>query len=277
MASTIFVAPDPQFGVARILRPYHSKNGDAVSRYEGGLVPTLVGDYQDEPVTRPILLTENGAALDSLAGTTGYQNNLVAATHTPIGCRCLFWLPRLRTRNLLSPPLVNYQYTLMWRLRNIQDFNSSKGAYHFPIDSLLAGDVIKPAAYQSIQYNETEPTGDGSFGQANVRTIQVNILADTDTQPLTPALVRDTTGTLVDAFVEQFQQLGEELPGFSLYETRALGDELIVGITRSDEAGENWDFAGVTAADFPVANFFNNTNTDPERSVGVYLFLGIAP
>lgn len=262
MGSSIFVAPDPQFSVARILRPYP----EAAS---GGSPSTA--DYQGQSVLKPILLTEGGKSADPLAGTPGYATNLVAGTHTPMGARCLFWLPVIST----SPPAATeyYMYTIYWRLRNLEDYLRSKGQYHFPFNSEISNLVVKPAAFQTIQYNQAEPTVVGDPGQANLKALQLN-----QDYPLTidKSFMRTNTNTLAIARVAQGSLISDNIPGYMIYECRAVGDEVLIGITRTDAAGANWDFDDGTGADRQIPLLFNNVN-DPDKVLGAYLFVGIAP
>ena len=59
-------------------------------------------------------------------------------------------------------------------------------------------------------------------------------------------------------------------PVLGVHEMQAVGDELLVGMYRSDDAGANWDFAGVDAV---IAEFFGAQWPDS----GIYVARGLSP
>ena len=99
------VLTDAQFSIARVYRPF--AGFEAV--------------YQDQPVSTPIAIP---GTLDSNAGRTGYDANLLAGIPTSYGSRLTLWLPTIFNESDGSLFIAGYRYRFVWRMRNLRDFIS---------------------------------------------------------------------------------------------------------------------------------------------------------
>ena len=291
----INVLADAQFSVARILRPYAG----------------FEADYQGVTVDRQIMCTEvltgtGGEPLDDQAriSRTGYDPALVRGLKVPMGARVLIWLPKILPNNsLVNPnPQLRYKWTLQWRMRNVFDFRQTRTPFHYPKQGLGFPDsssgvpqsrVVIPAANQTTVYVQSEPTVASATVAQNAR------VEDITTGGIYPGAVGGLPlipgggdGTIEQGILDPALAGIGVLAKPSLYqliETQAGGDELLVGLWRDDDEGNNvptWDFGQpVTEFDTNVAILLGVGSTTasglqiqgPFPDIGVYVMVGAAP
>jgi len=261
--SEVMAVCDPQFGIVRVLRPYDGF--DAI--------------YQDETVAgNAIAFTEDGVALDDLAGETGYDERLVKGLSVPMGARCLLWLPNIVWRD--GADTYPYIYTLYWRYRNVFDYRQRyRPPYHLTKQGAGVAEtivdvgprVVLPASAPSVMYIQPEgatspglPITTQNLHHENFRQVGAALNANV----LNPD---GNFGALQQGIVAS-SLLGAHLrPSFTVYEVTAAGDELLLLVNREDPAGTetDWDFVGVDA---PFLAQFENL-----PDIGVYVSVGVSP
>ena len=273
MSENQFVTADAQFGNAKILRPVNDFS-------------TL---YQGQSVNFPILMSEGGEALDSNAGSPGYSNYLAKGLAVPYGARLSIWLPRIVVY-LAQGFYEYYQYTFIWRMRNLYDFRQNRVPFHIPQQqvgqaSTAAGDagprVVLASAVQSIAYagpvgGITEP----------IQTVYPEVFYQNGQRAAPPfrpiyaggKRLRYTQGVLdpgaapigIDPSMFMWTQV----------EVQAQGDELLVVVTRPSVTNyTTWDFTPAVApppvppgSDYAFYQFFTSS-----EFTGVYVLPGSAP
>jgi hypothetical protein len=248
------VMPDAQFTTTRLLRPY--------ADYED--------DYQGVSTRIPIMMTEDGIALDdqAIAGTTGYAATLLRGIDVPLGSQIQLWLPKINLQNVAY--LGDLRWLFVWRLRNLFDYRQNRKPWHVPRQGQGGGNnVIIAAADHVITYLQAEPVADF------VRSAQNVYIEDTRTLPggwgaagtgvLLPLIPGGATGTISQGF-GAVGVLQTDAPMFWPYRMQALGDELLVGLYRYQALDVNWNFAGNDAV---ISDFFDISN-----DVGVYVLSG---
>jgi hypothetical protein len=263
------VLADPQFGLVSILRPF--AGFEAV--------------YQGQNVDVPLMFTQGGEALDSLAGTTGYSPKLLRGLSVPFGSRIVIWLPLAFGYN----DLVNfwyYKWTISWRLRNVYDFRQKRIPFHYPkqgpgVPDNASPRVVIPAAVNQIAYTQTPP----AFNPDTTTALNVDIVSphyNVINQPLLP-----------DGSSGQYQQgilpstsgaMPPYVPSYVPYEIQCEGDELLIGVTRNAVADEGakenkptWGF-GDNEPDRYISDLFGSgVNVGPFVDIGVYVSAGSAP
>lgn len=271
------VLADAQFGTARILRPYDGF--EAV--------------YQGQPASTPIMLSEvvdppGGDPLDPSAATrdAGYSSRLVRGLDVPMGSRVLVWLPQISAIVAAPSTIARYQWTFIWRLRNVYDYRNSRTPYHFPKQAAgvpeTGGDagprVIIPAATQTLPYSQSpEPAGNSGV-LTNLRNEAVTTGASVIAAPLLPG---GTTGIIQQGLGDPniFPAIGR--PIYQLHEVQACGDELLIGLTRATDVTPNWDFNTPLLQDWQVRLYLGDPSSFPPArqipDVGVYVMTGSAP
>lgn len=264
------VLSDPQFSVAKILRPF--AGFEAV--------------YQGQAARIPIQVTQGGEALDANAGKPGYAPNLLKGLSIPMGARLLIWLPSLNASVIQPPPSpLPYKWEITWRMRDVFDFRQSRIPYHYPKQGLGVPDgvsprVVIPAAAHGSVYNQAEPaTPPIDVGVVqNIRTEDITARgraygAGTGTDlPLIPA---GTPGAFEQGILPTtlFQA---PRPIYDVFEVMAAGDELMLGLHRDQTGAANWDFA-VGGIDQIVSTFLGTGTGRAFPDVGVYVMIGVAP
>lgn len=273
--SSVMVAADAQFSVARILRPFD------------GFEAVYQGQSYDIQIAFP-------GGLDPRAGQTGVAPNLMKGLPVPLGARLAVWIPIA-----MSPvggggfTTENYNYTFIWRLRNVRDFRQDRKAYHFPRQSPGAPDTsgptqprfVIPAASDVVIYEQAEPAN--PFEPAVQRVY-------TQTYTVGPGITPATEGTnvlLPDGSQGIYQQgvldpgaggLGELGSGAALFQPLwmdAMGDELIIVATRADPGQDpTWDFTDATK-DLPFSDIYGTGNGSHPAypDLGIYVFTGSNP
>ncbi len=255
---------DPQYGISKILRPY---NGFATD-YQGLSASSVA-----------IMLTQDGKSLDPLAGTPGYSKALLGATEVPLGARILLWLPQFIARTDTS--FLTYNWGIVWRLRNTGDYRRERGPYHFPTQSAGVSDtsdptnptrLVKPAAWQSLTFNEAEP---GANTPA-VNTVRPEQLQVTAFNAQWVAAVRLPDGTVTTGQTQSGMRpstsAGYTIPQFTTVEVRAAGDEMLLAVHRAQsDAYPTWDLAA-GGVDADLGSFFSASYP----KLGAYLHYGVA-
>lgn len=252
----------PEFGTARTLRPY----AGFTDVYQG----ENVGSYA-------LYLTENGKVRDDNAarGITGYDPNLIPGVPVQMGSRVVLWLPSIQANQLNGEP---YSYALIWRMRNVFDHRVAENArppFHLPKQGLGVEDttganpgarVVIPASTQSVVYNEAEPSLVCTPAQQTIRTEFVKACTTAVRLPLMPdgatgAVQQGILPSTISAYTT---------PRFLVHEVQAVGDELIVALTRNIGSNPTWDFDDY---DSFVALAFNDQVPDN----GVLMMPGVSP
>lgn len=250
----------PEFTFSEVMRPYED----------------FTADYEGQSVTlRPIMFSENGVPLDEIAasGAAGYDPNLVKGLPCKIGQRVVILLPGLETT--AETP---YVWKFAWRLRSLYDFRNARSTrynYSLPKQSLGVPDttganpgprVLIPGIRQTIVYNQAEPL---QFGEPIVNHLVVEDMQTGLRRWGVPFVPGGADGAIQQGLAPSTVPTYTD-PGFEVHELQAIGDELLIALTRAETEGANWDFAGV---DLSVATFFSSTYPD----AGVYVCRGVSP
>jgi hypothetical protein len=282
--SATAVLNDPQFGLTAILRPYTGFDSQ---------VPGLVGAYQGTNGNgTPIMFTEGGVPFDVLAGSPGYSKRLLKGLSVPFGARVSIWFPQVLVNNL------NYDWHILWRQRNVFDYRAARLAFHYPKQGLgvpdtTVGDqpperVIIPAALHTILINNTDYSSK-AVGQTR---IQGEVFRSTDFggigQPLAPQVpgivAPDPMAIIQQGLLPAPTGYG---PLYQTLELQALGDEMLIGATKTVNplavgVSANWDFTDISndlyfSFLFGTAppNAFGLTG-GPFPDIGVYVNVGVA-
>lgn len=263
MASSIVTA-DPQFSNRYLLRPYAG----------------FTTDYQGQASNTPIALTEvvdppAGAPRDSLAAarTALYDPNLVRGLPVPFGSRIVLWLPSV----VVGADAGRYVWTLVWRLRNLNDHLLTGQPYHVPttdpgvIDTIAnQGRVAVPAAWQTVTYAET-PAPATNSGSATASIRNESLSTGAIQNPVRPLLPGGVPGVVAQGILNPGTTPPQiaTAPQWQATEVQALGDELVLLCTRATSLG-TWDFAGNDAS---FGSYFGNASPQ----YGVYVLVGTAP
>lgn len=256
------VLADAQFGIVSVMRPLN------------GFETTYEGLTTDDP----IYLFPEGENIDKLAkdGVAGYDRNLARGLKVPLGARVVLWLPNLFFTRAAED--FGYQWVLIWRLRTVVDFRNGRNPWHLAQDkgadntNAPTGQQQRfpvPAAYNTIGYIQTEPTGETARSVTNVRAQDLEVATTELTGPLLPdGATRQPIqqGVLNPAVVSDAEQ-----PTFLVHEVQAIGDELIIAVRRPTTAPTStWAFG---STDLRFSQFLGQQFPN----VGVYVMMGAAP
>jgi len=260
MSETVMAGPE--FGLYRVMRPFER----------------FVSVYDGEAVVTPLMLSENGQARDKRAedGISGYDPNLVRGLTTPLGSRVIVLVPSLTTNSLPAQP---YLWQFIWRVRNVFDHRVTKDAtrppYHFAKQGQGVPDttganpgprVVIQAAWQGVVYNQDEPTGECQHARQKLRAEDIFACATAGADPLMPD---GSTGAIqqgvLPSTVPEYRQ-----PKYIPHEMQAIGDELLIAVTRDASANPLWDFAGVDAN---LAELLGSSSPD----LGALVTMGVSP
>lgn len=275
---------DPQFGVVSTLRP----QANFATQYQGVAANTLIMFTQTQP-------SGDSPPRDPLAGQRNYDEDLIRGLPCCIGQRVLLWLPKFGSVTVDGVSDV-YAWRLIWRLRNLSDQNLSpnRPPAHVPLDRTgerdttgaptNQGRVIIPAATETVVYDQTEPATLLTNVVQHARVEDVAMLGDepwtgaTETvlAPIIPAVsgAGTVTGVIQQGILDPAAYAPKATKySFGIYETRAKGDELLIGLWRVNQIAlsGNWNF-GPGAIDAPVSETLNSS-----VDLGVYALLGVAP
>lgn len=249
---------------------------------------TYADAYQGVSAAEWIMLFEGDNPLDANAGTPGYSPFLLRGLPVPPGARIQLWLPHLPTINADPTKIQVYSYHVMYRFRNLTEYQTNRGGWHLVTGSgvtdttPVTGGVrtLKPAAYRSFAVQQTEPAPPPS---PTVVDRQVFHLRPDDVQPYggsPPNLpfVPDGMGGFARGVVQQgvldpvvFGNVPAGMPGYDIVNDVALGDELLLAVSRDVTNDPNYDFT-FGGADFVFEQLFA---TSP--NVGIFVMIGKVP
>lgn len=268
---------DPQFGVARLLRPF--------AGFETA--------YQDKLASIPIMFTEGGEPLDVQAGQTGYATNLLKGLSVAMGQRITVFLPRITglSGEELPQSVYPYRWEFTWRFRNLFDSQQQRVAWHLAkqgagVPAGANARVVLPAAVQTVVYPESpEPVFTTTeIVNANLRTERTRTELGTWSRPFIDDAGVTTGAYQQGLFDPAISSLLAEAPLFGSVDLHALGDELLIGVTRSGTplaggsggAENNWEF-GSGETDQNLSRLFGTGFGTTFPDIAIYVFGGIAP
>jgi hypothetical protein len=269
------VLADAQFTLASVLRPFDGF--EAVYQGQSSLVPIAF------PGT-----------LDPDAGRPGFSPYLLAGLPVPLGAKVQLWFPAVVGLSD-DQPVLDYKYLLIWRLRNVGDFQRRRLSYHLLKESYGAADTllapaeparfVLPAATETVVYQQAEPlpippllTGPGP-GQGVLRTETIAVPSDSAellpsvglpllppnaapnfASPFPAAPSVTPLGAYQQGVIDPQYALVAPYALFRPYFTVAKGDELIIVAARNSAAAAPlWDFS---TFDFQFSNLYG-TNAFP--------------
>jgi hypothetical protein len=220
----------------------------------------------------PIFLSENGLRYDTNAGKPGYAPHLIRGLSVPVGSRIILWLPQIPTFPRSTPGERSYTFHIGWRLRNLFDYRTGRIPYHLarqaegePETVTDPGTrVVLPAAGHSIVYNKTQPTFPASV---------INEVIGEELMIGHPEMF----GHHPDDVIQQglFDSASYPFaadPSFMTYDLRAMGDEMLISITRPYDKASNFNDWDWTDWDRGLHAFFSGSS-----AAGVYAMIGSAP
>ncbi len=168
------VLADAQFTVASVLRPFDGF--EAV--------------YQGQSVFVPIAFP---GTLDEDAGRPGFSPYLLKGLPVPMGAKMQLWFPAV-VGSFEGNPVLDYKYSLIWRLRNVGDFQRRQRPWHLSKESFGAPDTwlaansppdapyeefVLPAATETVVYQQAEPapTTGGTTPGPGVGVLRTELIA----------------------------------------------------------------------------------------------------
>jgi hypothetical protein len=261
---------EAQYGLAQIIRPD---------------LPTMKAQYQGK--SNLLALAAPGVR-DASAGKPGYSNNLLAGVTVPFGAKLHLWLPAIlrSSSNAGAASISSYAYRLIWRMRNVSDFQNQGIPYHFrgspKVDSVAGTNLNTiPAAVdcgKAVPPPEALLNPGVSLGALSEQEIMVtNVIMPDATVArdmrglggglLTAPLFLDGAVSVVEqAINNQVNALEQALVTFNPIQVTAQGDELIILINSLNKS--TWDFKD-PEADKPL---YDMLDLNPE--FGIYLVAG---
>ena len=264
------VLADAQFSAVRVFRPFAGFE----SVYEGLAV-------EDQPIAIP-------GDLDQNAGNTGFSPNLLAGIPVPYGSKLTLWIPTVISESSPVSGLIArpYRYTVLWRLRNLRDFNVDRKPYHFPRSSEGEGGLfVVPAAQQTSIYDATPQTlsvSPGSdFAAERLATQEVSAEAFKFQSNLA-SVALTPTGVAAD-YQQGLAATGagsNRTATFNVVQLDCMGDEMIILISRDPtEQSDTWSFSNVFSEDRGLSAFYGTNGGTREviDTLGVYVLSGSNP
>lgn len=264
---------DAQFSIANTLRPF----------------PGFESVYQGQPVSVPIAIP---GSLDSLAGKSEYDENLIAGTPVPFGSKLVVWLPTI-LRPVAAPQnfqVIKYRYLFVWRMRNLRDFKATRTPYHIPRETKGANSqAVLPASVNALAFESSRTDSfdfQGSSQPLSDTTTYPEaiipesfIAASSGVNPLRAPLTPSGTEAAIQQGVTTARENSEVF--YTCFQVDALGDEILILVNRDDDSGETWDFSapggGFGGIDFQFSQLFGDNNGSPNRDSGIYLLSGANP
>lgn len=263
--------------------------------------------YQAENARTLLMWSENGQPLDQRAGDTGYSPNLVRGLPVPFGARVAIWLPYIQFTNAVdasSPaftliPQGFYGWRIGWRLRTLRDYRLNRKPFHYPKTSAGVPDSgaarsIVPVAWETAVADQAIYTPPNSVLGVTARSMSVaqTFLRREDAltgaahiydAPLLPAssptrgeLSQGVLPTDSPAFPTSDGNKAYR-PMWLVYETKARGDELLLGCYKDTTGGTAdgaWDFQ-TGGVDAPLSAIFGSDVGEIfEETTGPFPFLG---
>ena len=264
------VLADAQFSAVRVFRPFE---GFEIV-YEG--LPV-----EDQPIAIP-------GDLDQNAGNPGFSDNLISGIPVPYGSKLTLWIPTVLgesspTSGLIAKP---YRYSILWRLRNLRDFNVDRKPYHFPRSSPgEGGQFVVPAAQQTSIYDATPQTLSVSAGSdfAAERLATQEVAAEAFKFQSNLASVALTPSGVAAEYQQGLAATGagsNRTATFNVVQVDCLGDEMIILISRDPTIGSStWSFTTVFSADRGLSAFYgtNGGSRSVIRDLGIYVISGSNP
>ena len=241
--------------------------------------------YEGKSVIDPIYLCESNKPYDPEAadGVSGIDPNLVSGLPVRMGTRTAIWFPLFVT----APPFGRghpYIWVVEWRMRNCFDHRNTAKArmpFHMPKQSPgvpttvppnPGARVIIPAVYDTQIYVQTEPALMADRTYVHLR--QIYIQANT-TALLQPYMPNGERGVVQQGIYQSNPVPGYNgRPGFMLYETQSIGDELLISIWRDPDLGATWEFAGL---DRTISKVLGKGSGAQIPDLGVYVMYGVTP
>lgn len=260
------VLADAQFSAAKIIKPF--RDFEQV--------------YQGQRVDTPIAIPGN---LDPLAGKPGFDSNLLAGVPVPLGSKLILWMPTIYIQ-LGASQLedIQYQYRIVWRLRNLQDFALTRAAYHFPRQSPgVSSQYVVPSAGHSILWEQTPVVGPSGTPRFQTKTeFHSQSVMESISFPSTvvkPPLVPSGAQGSFQQGIGTGGLLGSnQTVSYNAVQFDVVGDEFMVLVTRKPRinSDETWDF-GDTDSGFSA--FFGTANgmRQPIKDLGIYVMTGANP
>ena len=252
------VLADAQFGTANVLKPYENFEDD----YQG-----LRGNI---PIAIP-------GSLDMDAGKDGFAENLISAAPVPFGAKILTWIPSIEGR---FNGIEQYEYRVLFRLRNLRDFRENRQAYHFPRQSLGENDqFVIPAAKKVIIYES--PT-DNRFNQGFLHQELTSFGAVTIGSRLDEAPVQPGAANPAVDRMDIEQGLGGGTNRDALFNPVSFdadGDEVIFLVTKANSQNDQsilWEFES-GEDDFNFSTIYGKGSGKILPDTGIYLFSGSNP
>lgn len=257
------VLADAQYSLSRVLRPFE------------GFESVYQGLSTEIPIAFP-------GTRDPNAGKDGFDPNLLAGIKTPYGSKLNLWVPAVF--DVAGEGVVatqDYRYTLVWRLRNLQDFRQSQVPYHFPRQGKgESSQFVIPAAVHSIVYEG--PRQERMVGTtSDIFATQEMVREQLSVQSAQALAPRLPNGGAVGAYQ---QGLNGSLSGtntiaaWNVFQIDCVGDELIILVNPADQT-RTWDFTteGVDDYGFSATYGTANGSRTPIRDMGVFLLSGSNP
>lgn len=255
--------PDPQFGIVSIMRPFSG----------------FAAVYEGITVTSPIMFTEGGVALDAAAGSPGYSPSLVKGWPVPLGARVALWLPDVSYVPVAFGASFPYTWSIIWRMRNTFDYRTQRLSFHYPKQGAgipdtsvvpTASRVVIPAASQGIVYVQAEPSGLTRAAQ-DLRSVDTVVASSTIGAPLLPS---GAVGFIQQGILDPGVTSQAKRPLYVTFDVTALGDELLIAVTRSATTVANWTFGSV---DLDFSKLFGIGLGAAHPDIGAYAMIGVAP
>lgn len=191
------------------------------------------------------------------AADNGVSPFLVAGLPVPFGSMVTLLLPNLAGDNNLSPPPITYH--VIWRMRSVSQFIQKRAPYHMAFDGVGQPDDgsqdVQPiggvkfagssavrkliiASTEMIRYPQSAPASPDQWAE---ETMWGAGLVTQTTDPVDRPLFPGFGGQLAIGDVQQGYIMNGQgnFPVYVPYETRAMGDELLIAVTMDSGT---WDF-----------------------------------
>lgn len=272
VGDSVVALATPEFSIKRILRPF--KNFEDI--------------YQGQSASRPICFCERNQPYDPIAkrGTPGYDPNLVYGVPGNMGTRCSIEFPMVYW-NTETANFLRYKFCLSWRLRNTRDHNTNpeqRVPFHIAKSGAGVPETLPPnpgarvpiyGIRETAVYAQAEPTT--VYGESVVAIRPVIIEPANDT--LLPPFMPDGARAVIQQGIRPSDVSGRHvMPYYLNYETQAIGDDLVISVTRDNPRGAgDWAFAK-GEADHQFSVMFGKGDGGVEyEDLGILLSWGVSP
>lgn len=257
------VLSDAQMGMFRVVRPLD--NFEALYQGQAGSIPIAF------PGT-----------LDPLAGTEGYEPNLLAGIPVPLGGRLLIQIPM--TIEMYTSMSI-YTYQLIWRTRNQADVTRAiaagrqPSAYHLPSEALGRKEIqaaatnlfFIPGASDVEIFEQAEPGSGAALLNVRPQRYSPQIVPDSWVQPIVAVGAEGIWQQGAYQFTSNVNVSG---PTWVPIWTDASGDELLIlCYKQTGDIGVPWDFAGVDLA-FSNTYGTNDSGLPLNPNIGIIISSG---